>query len=853
MEEGILYAGEHTWPGLVGSFCISLAWVAALFSAWMYFIGLRNADKKYLYAGRIGFGLHALSVIIMVGLLFLMLLNGWFEYHYVMQHSNRELETRYIFASFWEGQEGSFLVWSFWHVLIGLLLIKTAKQWEPGVMFTLALVQIFLISMVLGKVVYLPEIGLDFTIGLYPFEMTRLHPDLAGMPFTQMPDYLSRIDGRGLNPALQNAWMTIHPPTLFLGFALTVVPFCYAVAGLLMRDFSGWFRKAIPWTFTGVAVLGCGILMGGAWAYEALNFGGFWAWDPVENASLVPWITLTAGAHLLLLPKKNRTIILFAYFLLLSSFILVLYSTFLTRSGVLGDASVHSFTDLGLSGQLLLFLFFFMYIPVLIVLPTKQFRLNFMIIGAAILVFGFVSEFHWIARLGWFLFALVCVYLFWVHLEKRIQTFPPGISASMTRDFWIYIAGLIFVVSALHLTLETSKPVLNKLLWNPNWASGTQNFNPVQGALTLLLLLLMGSVYFIPYAGSKGKFELQSVLKVGLYGLGITLFVIGFVPGFSSPWLMLLAFGASVAFSAAMEYVVRFVQKQKRVAATATAHAGFALIILGSIVSAGHQQVISNNKKYVDLSILNPEFNNNEHVMLYRGDTVQMDHYALIYHGDSVSKQKMFYEVEYLKRSADGWEKEFTLYPSIIASESMGNVAEPSTKHFIHKDIFTHVSYVDIRRMELRLLGREDTQYEDPQTFKISLKDTIWSSRAYIVFSDLIPGVAQDSSYTVTPVFQVNVLQGEQEWLSPGFKIDGNRLYTQADTALNGDLVLELLQILPEEQKFEVKITLKKGGDSQDFIIMKAIVFPGINLLWIGCFLMVIGSFLSVYFRVIKS
>jgi cytochrome c-type biogenesis protein CcmF len=112
-------------------------------------------------------------------------------------------------------------------------------------------------------------------------------------------------DGKGLNHLLQNHLMTIHPPTLFLGFASTLIPFAFAIAGLWKRDLKGWMKPAIPWAFFGVMILGTGILMGGAWAYEALGFGGFWAWDPVENASLVPWLTLVGGAHLLLINRRK--------------------------------------------------------------------------------------------------------------------------------------------------------------------------------------------------------------------------------------------------------------------------------------------------------------------------------------------------------------------------------------------------------------------------------------------------------------------------------------------------------------------------------------------------------------------
>lgn len=120
-------------------------------------------------------------------------------------------------------------------------------------------------------------------------------------------------------------------------------------------------KPALPWTLVSVMILGTGIIMGGFWAYESLSFGGYWAWDPVENASLVPWLLLIVTLHLMLIYKSTGTSIILTYILSIASFLLVLYATFLTRSGILGDTSVHSFTDLGLSGQLMIFMFVFMH------------------------------------------------------------------------------------------------------------------------------------------------------------------------------------------------------------------------------------------------------------------------------------------------------------------------------------------------------------------------------------------------------------------------------------------------------------------------------------------------------------
>jgi len=297
----ISYFGEHLWAGQLGHLFIVVAFMAAIVAAIGYFFAARNEEQfnSWKSLSRSAFVLHQISVFGIIGTLLYMLYNGMFEYNYVWQHSNSEMPMRYILSSFWEGQEGSFLLWLFWHAVLGAFLLKGAGKWEAPVLAVVALVQVFLVSMVLGT-----NIG-DYRLGSNPFVLLRDNPDFMNLPFLQNANYLDRLDGRGLNPLLQNYWMTIHPPTLFLGFAATLVPFAYAIAGLWKKQYVEWTKPALPWTFFAVMILGTGILMGGAWAYEALSFGGFWAWDPVENSSLVPWLTLVGAAHVMVV-HKNR-------------------------------------------------------------------------------------------------------------------------------------------------------------------------------------------------------------------------------------------------------------------------------------------------------------------------------------------------------------------------------------------------------------------------------------------------------------------------------------------------------------------------------------------------------------------
>ncbi|HRD39020.1 MAG TPA: cytochrome c biogenesis protein CcsA, partial [Bacteroidia bacterium] len=292
-----------------------------------------------------------------------------------------EMPMRFIMSCFWEGQEGSFLLWTFWNVVLGLILQRSLKnEWEAPVMAVFSLAQVFLASMIMG--IY---IG-DYKIGSNPFLLLREHPDFMNLPFLQIPNYLEKIDGRGLNPLLMNYWMTIHPPTLFLGFSATLPPFAFAIAALWNKKYHDWQSIALPWTFFGILILGVGILMGGAWAYEALNFGGFWAWDPVENSSLVPWLILVGAGHVMIVNKNKGGSLFTTHLLSIGSFLLVLYSTFLTRSGILGDSSVHAFTDLGMQGQLVLYVLTFMLLCVALLIENDLLRVSY-ILGSLLIAF----------------------------------------------------------------------------------------------------------------------------------------------------------------------------------------------------------------------------------------------------------------------------------------------------------------------------------------------------------------------------------------------------------------------------------------------------------------------------------
>ena len=351
------FIDEHLYPGQIGYFLTILSLIASLVATYSFakafFSKEISVQAAWEKLAKIAFIIESLAVFSCFIVLFYIISNHLFEYKYAYMHSDKNLPFEYLLSCFWEGQEGSFLLWSFWHCVLGVVLLATKKKWgssTTGVMMVLNFVQFCLATMIVGLYIF------DMKLGSSPFLLLR---EEMNWPILSRPDYVHLIkDGTGLNTLLQNYWMVIHPPILFLGFASTTIPFGFTVVGLLTMKHDG-MDKTLPWASFSAGILGLGIMMGAAWAYESLTFGGYWAWDPVENASLVPWLTLVAAIHTCIIYRKTGSNLKLTYLFYGISFLLVLYSTFLTRSGILGDTSVHAFTDLGMNAQLLGFLLIF--------------------------------------------------------------------------------------------------------------------------------------------------------------------------------------------------------------------------------------------------------------------------------------------------------------------------------------------------------------------------------------------------------------------------------------------------------------------------------------------------------------
>lgn len=652
------YIGEHLLPGKLGQLAVFLAFTTALLATFSYYFATQRRETQeaptWINIGRGAFLVHGLSVFAVIGIIFYLMINRFYEYQYVQAHISDDLDFRFIFSAFWEGQEGSFLLWMFWHVVLGLVLIKTAKKWESPVMASLSLVQCFLMSMILG--VYIGWGDDPARIGSNPLLLLR---EVVEAPIFNSADYLSLIQGTGLNPLLQNYWMTIHPPTLFLGFASTVVPFCFAVAGLWLREHREWMKPALPWALFSGAILGLGILMGGAWAYEALTFGGYWAWDPVENMSLVPWLILIAGIHANLIGRNTGYSIRSAYIFYMLSFVLVLYSTFLTRSGVLGETSVHAFTEMGLEWQLILFI-------------------------AA--------------------FTGIAVYF----LISRNRSIPAPVQEEplQSREFWMFIGTLVLLFSSVLITGATSLPVFNKIatFFDPDFkpkviTDQVIHHNRFQLWIGVLIGLLSAAAQFLRYkepnwAKQNKRFWLHC---------GGSFAIAAALTGLSVFWLRsntwqywTLLFAGWFAIISNLDYLVYFVRGNLKASASVFSHLGFGVMIIGVLASGLNKQFISSNPFLMDGLIEGAEEDAaKKNIMLFKGVPMPMSGYQVTYVGDTIKGFTRTYTVN-LKKSDESGKvtEEFDLRPNILYDKQFTKIAayNPYTKRYLNKDIFTHIT-----------------------------------------------------------------------------------------------------------------------------------------------------------------
>ncbi|GAA4434126.1 cytochrome c biogenesis protein CcsA [Pontibacter saemangeumensis] len=843
----------NTLIGDIGHASVIVAFVAAIVSSYAYFMASRNkveatGDNSWRNLARGAFYVHAAAVLMVVFALFNIIYEHRYEYYYAWSHSSNHLPVYYMISCFWEGQEGSFLLWIFWHVMLGLALIKGGKrnkEWEAPVMAMFSFVQLFLTSMILGIV-----IG-DLKIGSSPFILMRDFMTDAPV-FAMDPNFVPQ-DGTGLNPLLQNYWMVIHPPTLFLGFAATLVPFAFAMAGLWKGKFVEWVKPALPWALFAAVVLGVGTVMGAYWAYETLNFGGYWNWDPVENAVYIPWLVLVGAIHTMIAYRRGKQGLKASFILVISSFILILYATFLTRSGILGNASVHSFTDLGLSGQL------FAYLAV------------FAALAVGLLVYRWKSI---------------------PTTEKELSTY--------NGEFWVFIGAAVLCLAGFQVLVTTSIPVYNSFLGFIGIESNAalpadqiEHYTKFQLWAGVGIAILSGIgqlLWWRKGEQTKNSFidaiMLPGMLTLLFASLIIVLSKMGMLSEtIDNPVYITLLVAALFAVFANLSIILNLLHKKVTLSGGAVSHIGIALMLIGILFSSGYSNIISQNTSGMVYSREFPDDINRDNVLLWRNTPVEMDKYTVSYHGqfqevkgvpeyvnrellfptadeykaiargdikvgdkvyfktgdtlDLEAPENTFYQVQYKEREGDD---SFTLYPRAQVNPNMGLLASPDIKHFADKDLYSHVSSVPD--------PNEEKDWGDLQEFEVAVGDTIIINDYVAVFNGIerieqVPGVAMAEGDVAVQADMKIMGERKEYHAHPVLMIKDQMMGRVPEEVADLGLRITFLNIDTENNKFKIGV----NASQKDYIILKAMEKPFVNVLWIGTIVMSIGFVMAIVRR----
>ncbi len=831
----------HTFIGNLGHFLVILAFVTALISAFAYWKGQQvEALEKagWIKYARTAFYIHSAAVFGVVFTLFYIIHNHYFEYHYAYSHASKLLPVYYQVSAFWEGQEGSFLLWIFWNVVLGIVLINTNKFWEAPIMTIFAVVQGFLVSMVLGVVVF------NVKFGSSPFILLR---DAMDAPIFKInPDFVP-TDGSGLNPLLQNYWMVIHPPTLFLGFATTLVPFAYAISGLWIGKFKEWVRPALPWSLFSAVVLGVGILMGAYWAYETLNFGGYWNWDPVENAIFVPWLILVAAIHTMITFRKSNTALKASVILAITTFVLIVYSTFLTRSGILGDSSVHSFTDLGLSGQLLVYLFAFTALSV------------------------------WLIAYRW----------------KKIPTSGEEVS-TYSREFWIFMGATTLCLMAFQVIIPTSIPVWNSIV---DLFGGISNLAPpvdqvefytkFQVWFAIILAILSGTGQFFWWKKMDKKELKESLMYPVLISLLVTAAIIVFAK-ITAPVNILLLTAGIYSIVANGKILLSLLKSNVNLAGGSVAHIGIAMMLVGILFSSGYSKIISVNNTGMIWHKDFPEEVNRENLLLFQHEERQMGDYSLLYKGvrkevkgfpgyvsasaieaigdptkvvartdikwkdktyfskgDTLeldNAENSFFEIEYAK--SDG--KKFTLYPRLQMNETMDMmVYSPDINRTLTADLYTHVRTIPDPKAETEWSEIEEVTVKIGEDFFVN--DFVARIEAIERITDL-PQVELGPEDVAIKARIVIMAENEDYVAEPIYLIKNRMVGRIPEEVRDVAARIAFMNVHPETNSFTLGISTAQ----REWVILEAVVKPYINVLWTGTLLMVIGFGMAIRRRYVE-
>src|SRR5205823_1895237 len=551
----------------IGSFALLLA---LALSAYSFLAGLLALLRPGAGSERLGetarrAGIAAFAVVLLAAVvLVIAAFQDDFSIAYIFHHSNRDLPAPYKFATLWSGQEGSLLFWSLLLSAYGLVLRlrhKTDSRLFAHASVVIAAVQVFFLLLL--------------NIAAHPFAI------LEG----QIP-----LDGSGLNPLLQYPEMVIHPPMLYLGYVGFTVPFAFALGALIMR-YPGekWIHITRRWTMVTWGLLTCGIFLGAHWAYSVLGWGGYWGWDPVENASFLPWLTGTAFLHSVMMQEKRGMMKVWNVWLVFSTFLLCILGTFLTRSGIV--SSVHAFAQSSIGSWFVGFLL------------------------------------------------LIITVCFGAYLKNRDYLKSENqLDSIVSRESSFLFNNLILLVSCIAILSGTLFPVFSEWITGDRISVGAPFFNKVNIPIGLLLLFLTGVGPLLAWRKTSTdslKRNFGWPLAIGL-AAGVIALMFGFRQIYSWICLILCVF---VASTVGLEFY--------RGAKVIRARSG------ASFVTSAVELTMRNTRRYggyivhmgmvfVFIGLAGAAFNHDIQKDMRQGDSLQIGPYTLVLQGFDTKPEKNY-------------------------------------------------------------------------------------------------------------------------------------------------------------------------------------------------------------------
>jgi len=759
---------SSVFNGVTGSFALSIAFAGAVVSMIAYLWSIRTGNERLLKIGRMAFHVTVISFMMAAATLMFLIFTHQYQYEYVWHYSSNFLSKPLLMASFYAGQQGSFMLWTLFTSIVAVFVLGYAQR----VKYEAPVMGIF--AMVISCLLLILIVDSPFMTIFEKF------PNAAAIP----------TNGRGLNPTLENLWITIHPPILFSGFAAMTVPFVFAIAGLLKRDYQRWITVSLPWALFASMVLGFGIMLGGWWAYETLGWGGFWGWDPVENSSLIPWLVCVALVHTMLVQKRTGSVPSAAgpgkigalvktnYILAVFAFGLILYSTFLTRSGILGDTSVHSFVEPGKFVYAVLMLIIFLFIG----------------IGVSAVIWR------------------------WKDLRQASMEMK-----LLSRENALALGSAVLMASAMLVLIGTSYPIFLPLFDQPKVAIQPEFYNVWQLPIAFAIVLLNGLSMTLKWRMTTPQefFKKISwallVAAVGTVGLVLL--------GVHDPVYIALGFGSVLALVINIQIGWKILRGNRKFVGAYISHSGVALLMLGIIFTARYSVT--------------------QHVQLVEGEPKEALGYTLTYTGrqqvdlEKTDREKFEHKIVLKKGN-----EEFEVRPVTFVSDFNNRQSpfmEPGILYYPTKDIYVSPKALETvggdPYVRLRKGDRSPVPFDSSVTVRFDKFDM---SRAG---SDGLQGAvvevkAGDSSSYLTLFKDLRGTRYMPERI-PGTDISVGFAELSADRE----------NLANSQAIFTFKSPSHPPGPEHMMITVDVSIKPFISFVWTGVIIMVGGFFFSVLRR----